>query len=90
MLFALRKAKIVRAKNNCHDLSIMAKKVGSNFFLSDKRLSFVPNLGFDSVKSYRASLRAGAPDPAISESVSPDGFEPNYRNCERLAKNIYS
>jgi len=26
-------------KNNCHDLSIMAKTVGSNFFLKDRRLS---------------------------------------------------
>src|SRR3990167_6754941 len=29
---ALQAQKIARAKNNCHDLSIMAKKVGSNFF----------------------------------------------------------
>ena len=85
---ALQAQKVACAENNCHDLSVVAKKVGSNFFLSDKRLSFVPNLGFDSVKSYRASLRAGAPDPAISESVSPDGFEPSTSslrgNCSTI------
>ncbi|MEK7534291.1 MAG: recombinase family protein [Patescibacteria group bacterium] len=36
---ALSAHKIARAKNNCHDLSIMAKTVGSNFLLSDRRLS---------------------------------------------------
>ncbi|HUT85914.1 MAG TPA: hypothetical protein VMW66_03660 [Elusimicrobiales bacterium] len=36
---ALQAQKIVAAKNNCHDLSIMAKKVGSNYFLSNLRLS---------------------------------------------------
>ncbi len=33
-------AKIARAKNNCKDLAIFAKKVGSNYFLQDKRLEF--------------------------------------------------
>ena len=41
---ALQAQKIARAKNNCHDLSIMAKKVGSNFFLMNRRLS--ANLDF--------------------------------------------
>ncbi len=36
---ALSAHKIARAKNSCHDLSIMAKTVGSNFFLMDRRLS---------------------------------------------------
>ena len=36
---ALSAHKIARAKNSCHDLSIMAKTVGSNFFLLDRRLS---------------------------------------------------
>ena len=33
-------AKIARAKNNCKDLAIFAKKVGSNYFLNNKRLEF--------------------------------------------------
>ncbi len=36
-------AKIARAKNNCKDLAIFAKKVGSNYFLKDKRLEFFPS-----------------------------------------------
>ena len=36
---ALSAHKIARAKNSCHDLSIMAKTVGSNFFLLNRRLS---------------------------------------------------
>ena len=36
---ALTCGKIAAAKNNCHDLEIMAKTVGSNFFLKDRRLS---------------------------------------------------
>ncbi len=33
-------AKIARAKNNCKDLAIFSKKVGSNYFLFNKRLEF--------------------------------------------------
>src|SRR3989344_1421615 len=36
---ALSAHKIARTKNSCHDLSIMAKTVGSNFFLKDRRSS---------------------------------------------------
>ena len=35
-------AKIARAKNNCKDLAIFAKKVGSNYFLNDRWLEFLP------------------------------------------------
>jgi len=33
-------AKIARAENNCHDLADMAKKVGSKYFLKDKKIEF--------------------------------------------------
>ena len=36
-------AKIARAKNNPDQLSVVAKKVGSNYFLFNKRLQFLPN-----------------------------------------------
>ena len=36
---ALSCAKIARAKNTCHDLAIMAKTVGSNFSLLNRRLA---------------------------------------------------
>jgi len=38
-LLGSSRAKIARAKNSCHDLSIMAKTVASNFFLMNRRLS---------------------------------------------------
>ena len=33
-------AKIAHAENNCHDLADMAKKVGSKYFLKDKKIEF--------------------------------------------------
>ena len=35
-------AKIARAKNNGKDIAIFAKKVGSNYFLNNRRLEFLP------------------------------------------------
>ena len=40
---AVETAKIAHENNNCHLLSQMAKKVGSNYLLEDKRVSFLPN-----------------------------------------------
>ena len=40
-------AKIARAKNNCKDLAFFAKKVGSNYFLNNKRLEFLPAPPYD-------------------------------------------
>ena len=50
---AVSAQKIAREKNNCHDLSIMAKKVGSNYSLFNQRLS--ANLDF----AYRALATEG-------------------------------
>ena len=69
--------KIVLGKNNCIDLAINAKNAGSNFNLSDKRLSFTPNLGFDSVKTWRGRFATATADFAKSVSVTPEGFEPS-------------
>ena len=61
-------AKIARAKNSCHDLSIMAKTVGSNFFLTDRRLSAsFKKGGFDAL-----SAGAGA------ESATPRRLSSSY------------
>ena len=67
-------AKIARAKNNCKDLAIFAKKVGSNYFLKDKRLEF-------SLSEASAALaaRAGAASPY------PDGL----LLCRREDLNLY-
>ena len=35
-----KQAKIARAKNNGKDIAIFAKKVGSNYFLRNRRLEF--------------------------------------------------
>ena len=70
--------KIALGKNNCIDLTINAKNAGSNFNLSEKRLSFTPNLGFDSVKMLRASLRADTLALTKSESVTPLEFESKF------------
>ena len=49
---ALQAQKIARAKNNCEELAFFAKRVGSNFFLSNRQLSAEHKKGF-------AALRAG-------------------------------
>src|SRR5665647_1656505 len=59
------RAKIARAKNSCHDLAIMTKTVGSNFFLKDRRLSAsFKKGGFDAL-----SAEAGA-ESATSQPSS--------------------
>ncbi len=67
--------KIALGKNNLQELRILARNAGSNFFLSEKRLSFVPNLGFDSVKSWRGSRPSATAFSAKSESVSRERLE---------------
>src|SRR3990167_3590002 len=61
---ALSAHKIARAKNSCHDLSIMAKTVGSNFFLLNRRLSVsFKKGGFDALSAEHfdsAQCKAGA------------------------------
>ena len=52
-------AKIAREKNNGKDIAIFAKKVGSNYFLNDKRLEFSPIPPFNLF---------AAPAPAASHS----------------------
>ena len=75
---ALSCAKIARAKNTCSDLAIGAKTVGSNFFLTNRRLVPTYKLGF-------AELYA--PTPAQSQlsgsfqkslSVRTRGVEPPH------------
>ena len=60
---ALQAQRIARAKNNCEELAFFAKRVGSNFFLSDRQLSAEYKKGF-------SALRAGG--GARSASTFPD------------------
>ena len=47
--------KIARAKNNCEDVGIFAKRVGSNFFLSDRRLTAEFRQSFAAVSRARTA-----------------------------------
>ena len=58
---ALEAHKIAAAKNNGEELSFFAKKVGSNYFLSGRRLEFLPMRGFNAL---------AAPAPAASAPLS--------------------
>ncbi len=73
---ALQSRKIARAKNTKEDLAIFAKTVGSNFFLTDRRLSVSYNLGFAELYSY---LPTPNPKTSFSEEnlkVALTGFGP--------------
>ena len=58
---ALEAHKVACAKNNGEELSFFATKVGSNYFLSGRRLEFFPSNGF---------LALAAPAPAASAPLS--------------------
>ena len=73
---ALQAQKIARAKNNCHDLTIMAKKVGSNFFLMNRRLSVNLNYAFAALSAEAGAASAAPTDSSISLLVSRQGVEP--------------
>ena len=55
---ALQAQKIARAKNNCEELAFFAKRVGSNFFLSDRQLSADFKKGFSSLSAHATALKA--------------------------------
>ena len=72
-------AKIARAKNNCKDLAIFAKKVGSNYFLNDKRLEFSL-----SEASAALAVRAGAASAYPSDLLLCRGQELNLHGQSPL------
>jgi len=63
---ALRARKIACAKNNRHDLAIMAKKVGSKYFLKDHQLEFSLNFPFRAL----AAGAGAASDPRKSDRIN--------------------
>jgi len=63
-----KKEKIARAKNNCNDLAIVAKKVGSNFLLQNKRIEFCPIPPHDALAA-RAGAASAYPDGLLLCSV---------------------
>ncbi len=72
---SLQAQKIARAKNNCHELSLMAKKVGSNFFLMNRRLSANLNFPFAALSAEAGAASAAPTDSSISLLVTPPRFE---------------
>ncbi len=75
---ALQAQKIARAKNNCHDLSIMAKKVGSNFFLMNRRLLANLNFAFAALSAEAGAASAAPTSDSISFLVTLRGIEPRF------------
>ena len=79
---ALQAQKIARAKDNCHDLSVMAKKVGSNFFLMNRRHSANLNYAFAALSAEAGAASCAPTAFAISKMVGPEGFEPSTNSLK--------
>ncbi|MBI4065364.1 recombinase family protein [Candidatus Gottesmanbacteria bacterium] len=62
---ALEAHKIAAAKNNCHLLSQMAKKVGSNYFLESRHLEFSQSGGFRALAAEAGAASAPLPLPKL-------------------------
>ena len=73
---ALRAQKIAREKNNCHNLAVVAKKVGSNYSLFNRRLSADLNFPFAALASGGGVASAAPNKFAISQLVPVEGLEP--------------
>ena len=72
---ALQAQKVARTKNECHDLAIMAKTVGSNFFLMNRRLSANLNYAFAALSAEGGAASAAPTDSSISLLVIGEGFD---------------
>ena len=70
VISALQAQKIARAKNDCHDLAIMAKTVGSNFFLMNRRLSADLNFPFAALAAIGGAASAAPTFSTISLLVN--------------------
>ena len=81
-------AKIARAENNCPDLSIMAKKVGSNFFLMNRRLSANLNYAFAALSAEAGAASAAPTSDSISFLVSRPGLEPGTNSLKGCCSTI--
>jgi len=73
---ALQAQKIARAKNNCEELAFFAKRVGSNFFLSDRQLSAEYKKGFAALRAGGGARSASNSTDSFSLSVGVAGLEP--------------
>ena len=73
---ALQAQKIARAKNNCEELAFFAKRVGSNFFLSNRQLSAEYKKGFSALRVGGGARRASNSTDSFSLLVGVAGIEP--------------
>ncbi len=79
---ALSCAKIARAQNTCSDLAIGAKTVGSNFFLTDRRLVPEFKQGFAELCAHAPAQSQPSDSFGISDSVSRLGIEPRTKRLK--------
>ena len=75
---ALQAQKVAHAENNCHDLAIMAKKIGSNFFLKERHLSATLDFPFAALSAEADAASAAPTTFAISKMVTQPGIEPEF------------
>jgi len=75
--------KIAHVKNNSDELAFVGRNVGSNFFLFNLRLTAEYKKGFDTVKSYRARIRARTRISDSSLCVETEGIEPSSKKSTK-------
>ena len=79
VISALQAQKIARAKNECHDLAIMAKTVGSNYSLFNRHLRPDLKYPFAALSAEGGAASAAPHSAAISKMVTPPGIEPGLQ-----------
>ena len=68
-------AKIARRKSNCDELSVIAKKVGSNFLLQNKRIEFCPIPPHDALAARPFAARAYPSDLRVCRERDSNSHE---------------
>ena len=70
IMCAMQSHKIACAKNNGEELSLFAKRVGLNFFLTDRRLSSELKRGYTALQAGRGAWRADLSPDNLSFCVA--------------------
>ena len=70
VISALQAQKIARAKNECHDLAIMAKTVGSNYSLFNRQLRPELKYPFAALSAEGGAASAAPTFASISKLVN--------------------
>ena len=80
--------KVARAKNNCEEIASFAKNIGSNFFLTDRRLSADYKKGFDTAFLELSGIRASGARLSHSFCERDRGVEPLFTAWKAVVKPI--